>query len=38
MAPWRVRQCWATMTFSRIVMLVNSRTFWKVRAMPRAVT
>ena len=35
---WRVRQCWLTITFSRMVMLGNRRTFWNVRAMPRPVT
>lgn len=36
--PSLVRVWRPTSTFSRTVMLANSRMFWKVRAMPAAVT
>ncbi len=32
------RQCWPTITFSSVVISLNSRMFWKVRAMPSFVT
>ena len=34
MTPALVRQCMPDMTFSRTLISRNSRTFWKVRAMP----
>jgi hypothetical protein len=33
-APARLRQCMPDMTFSSTLISRNSRTFWKVRAMP----
>jgi hypothetical protein len=36
--PADVRQYRATITFSRAVMLLNSRMFWKVRAIPACTT
>ena len=34
MTFWRRCECIAVFTFSSTVMSPNSRTFWKVRAMP----
>ena len=36
--PPLMRLCMATRTFSSAVMLWKRRMFWKVRAMPSAVT
>ena len=38
MIPALLRLCWPDMTFSTTLISRNSRTFWKVRAMPSSVT
>ena len=36
-SPAFIRACWATLTFSSALMVLNRRMFWNVRATPSAV-